>query len=161
MFKLNLIKLLYVTLMALFLTSCSSQVSEVLELDSDFELSFFAENNINPDDSKIPSPVIIRMYELHGVKAFEKANFIDLYERDAEILGNSLITQQILKALKPGEQSNTDFVLSKETKFVGLYVEFLEYENAKYKLAIPIEKSYLSDASAKVLLSGNTISLIE
>lgn len=164
MFKSNLLKFFYVSGMVLFLMSCSSSSTEpggVLDFDTDFKLKIVAEENINPDDNKVPSPVIVRMYELKTTKAFEQANFIDLYEKDSEILGKSLVTSQLLKPIKPGESSNTNFILSKDTQFVGLYVEFLQYENAKYKLTIPVEKAYLISSSSEVLLSGNTISLLE
>lgn len=164
MFKSNLLKAIYVSSLVLFLVSCSAvnnKVEEVLELDSDFKLSFVVADDLNPDDSRVPSPVIIRMYELQDVKAFKKSNFIDLYERDIEILGESMLTRQMLKPIKPGQQSQSDFVLSKETRFVGLYVEFLQYENAKYKLTIPVEKNIKANAFAKVQLSGNTISLLK
>lgn len=157
-------KALYVAGMALILASCSSvnsNVGDVFGLDKDLKLSFVALPDVNPDESETPSPVIIRMYELSSVKAFKNANFIDLYERDADILGKSMLSQQSLKPIKPGEQSHTNFVLGKETKFIGLYVEFLQYEDAKYKLTIPIEKSNVISASSKIQLSGNNISLLE
>lgn len=158
------LKSFYVLSAMLLLASCSTvntKVGGVLDLDTDFQLSFVAEENINPDDSKIPSPVIVRMYELKSTKLFEKANFIDLYESDAEVLGKSLIAQQVLKAIKPGEARTADFVLSKDTQYIGLYVEFLQFENAKYKVTIPIAQTNVISSSAKVQLSENTISILK
>ena len=162
--KCNLMKIFYTTIAMLLLTSCSAvntKVGGVLDLDTDFQLSFVVEQNINPDDNKIPSPVIVRMYELKSTKLFKKANFIDLYERDSEVLGKSLIAQQVLKAIKPGEQRKANFVLSKDTQYIGLYVEFLQFNNAKYKVTIPIAQTNIVSSAATVQLSENTISILK
>ena len=160
--KANLIKTVYVAIMVLLLTSCSA-VSTTVEgvLDIDFRLRIFCDETINPDDSKVPSPVIVRMYELKSSKSFEKANFIDIYERDLEVLGKSMIKKQILKAIKPSENTKVNFVLNKDTQYVGLYVEFLQYENAKYKVIIPIAEINFLGSSAKVQLSENTIKIFK
>lgn len=162
--KCNISKIIYTVIVMLLLTSCSvvnTKVGGVFDLDTDFKLSLVVEENVNPDDSRIPSPVIVRMYELKSTKLFENANFIDLYERDAEVLGKSLIAQQVLKAIKPGEVRSENFVLSKGTEFIGLYVEFLHFENVKYKVTIPIAQTNIVSSSAKVRLSENTISILK
>lgn len=153
-----------ITAMLMLLSACTAvntKVGSVLDLDTDFALTFVVDDNINPDESNVPSPVIVRMYELTSTKLFENANFIDLYERDAEVLGKGLIGQQVLKAVKPGETRLSRFVLSKDTKYIGLYVEFLEFENAKYKVTIPIAQTNVVSSSAKVQLSENTISVLK
>ncbi|WP_193755508.1 type VI secretion system lipoprotein TssJ [Psychromonas sp. psych-6C06] len=164
MFKSTILTPIYAITMMVLLSSCSAvntKVGGVLDLDTDFQLSFVVDENINPDDNKVPSPVIIRMYELKSTKLFEKANFIDLYERDSEVLGKSLIGQQVLKAVQPSEQRTANFVLSKDTQYIGLYVEFLQFENAKYKVTIPIAQTNVVSSSAKVQLSENTISILK
>lgn len=158
------IKILTISFMTLWLGACSTantKVGGVLGLDTDFKLTFVAEKDVNPDDNDVPSPVIIRMYELKSTKLFEKANFIDLYEQDSEVLAKSMISKQALKAVKPNEQIENNFVLNKETQFVGLYVEFLQYENAKYKVTFPIEQTNVVSSAAKVKLTGNRIIIIE
>lgn len=162
--KLSLMKVIYAALIVLFMSSCSavnSKVGSVLDLDTDFQLSFVAEDNINPDDDKQASPVIVRMYELHSPELFKNANFIDLYERDAEVLGKSLIAQQSLKPVTPSEERTVSFVLSKDTRYIGLFVEFLQYEDAKYKVIIPIAQTNVVSTFAKVQLAENTISILK
>ncbi|MDA7746080.1 type VI secretion system lipoprotein TssJ [Psychromonas sp.] len=164
MFKTKLIKLLFVSAFIVLLSGCSTantKVGSLLDLDTDFALTFIADSDVNPDDSNVPSPVIIRMYELKSTKLFENANFIDLYERDSEVLGKSMITKQSLKALQPNNTNTSEFVLSKEAQYIGLYVEFLQYENAKYKVIIPIAQTNVVSSSATVELSGNRIVILE
>lgn len=164
MYNFNCVKFLCVSALAFTLFSCTAantKVGGLLNLDTDFKLSFVVEKDVNPDDSKVSSPVIVRMYELKSTKEFENANFIDLYEKDTQILGKSMVTQLSLKAIQPGENSSANFVLSNGTQYIGLYAEFLQYEDAKYKIIIPIAQTNIVSSSAKVQLSGNRMILLQ
>ncbi len=141
-------------------TTLNTKVGGMLDLDSDLVLSFFVDADVNPDDNKIPSPLIVRMYELKSPNIFKKANFIDVYEKDAEVLGADLVARQQLKPIQPGENRKVSFVLNKETKYVGLFAEFLQYKNADYKLIIPIAQTNVFSSSADIKLSGNKLILM-
>lgn len=146
------------------LMSCSSNESKVgkfFNLDTDVELSFKVGADINPDDSKTPSPLFIRMYELKSATAFQKASFIDLFERDKDTLGPDLLSKQRLKRIKPGEDYQVKFVLSDKTQYVGLFAEFLEYKNATFRVVIPVVSHNVLETSGQIRVSGNTISIIK
>ncbi|TQV85870.1 type VI secretion system lipoprotein TssJ [Aliikangiella coralliicola] len=163
MSKLRFVKYWFSGILVLLLTSCTSlntKVGGLLNLDTDLQLTFTVNADVNPDDNKTPSPLIIRMYELKSPTQFKNANFIDIYERDAEILGGDMLTKQSLKPVQPGENRKESFVLSKETKYVGLFAEFLKYKDAKYKLIIPVAQTNVVSSSAKIQLSGNRIIIL-
>ena len=162
--KLYFSKIIAIAAVAFSLASCTSVNSKVggfLDLDTDLKLSFVVDKSINPDDSKVSSPLIIRMYELKSTKAFENANFIDLYERDVDVLGKTMITQQSLKPIQPNEDRTARFVLSKGTKYIGLYAEFLQYEDAKYKVIIPVAETNVVSSTAKVQLTENKMIILK
>jgi len=141
-------------------TTLNTKVGGILDLDSDFLVSFYVDADVNPDDNKIPSPLIIRMYELKSPRIFKKANFIDIYEKDAEVLGTDLVVKQKLKPIQPGENRKVSFVLNKETEYVGFFAEFLKYKNAEYKVVIPIAKTNVFSSSADIRISGNQLILV-
>ena len=124
-------------------------------MDTDLELKFKVAADINPDDDNKPSPLFIRMYELKSTRMFKKANFIDIYEKDKEVLGADMISKQRLKRMKPGESRNENFVLDKGTRYVGLYAEFLQYKKSGFKLLIPVVPTNVIGTSAKILLASN------
>ena len=162
--KIIISKILGIAAIAFALASCTSvnsKMGSLLDLDTDLKLSFVVDKSVNPDDSKVSSPLIVRMYELKSTKAFENANFIDLYERDADVLGKTMITQQSLKPIQPNEDRTAKFVLSKGTKFIGLYAEFLQYENAKYKVIIPVAETNVVSSTAKVQLFENKMIILK
>ena len=144
----------------LSVSSCSTLnngLGGVLDLDTDFRLDFKVAADINPDEKGTSSPLFIRMYELKSDKLFRKADFIDLYEKDAELLGADMLAKHALKRLTPGEDVSHKFVLGEETRFVGLYAEFLQYKDSGFKLVIPVVQNNVVSSQAMVLVSSNDL----
>jgi type VI secretion system protein VasD len=138
-------------------TSLNTKVGGVFKMDTDLVLTFKADADINPDDKKRPSPLFVRMYELKSTKQFAKANFIDLFERDAEVLGADMLAKQTLKRLRPGDERKDSFVLKPETRYVGLVAEFLQYKDAKFKIIVAVAPTNVFASSADVRIAGNTM----
>ena len=138
-------------------TSINSSVGGFFNMDTDLEIKFKVDSDVNPDDDRKPSPLFVRMYQLKSTKMFSRANFIDLYEKDKEVLGADMISKQILRRIKPGESRKENFVLNKETKYIGLYAEFLQYKKSSYKLLIPVVPSNVVGTSEDVLIAGNKL----
>ncbi|NOY73135.1 MAG: type VI secretion system lipoprotein TssJ [Gammaproteobacteria bacterium] len=163
MYSSHTIRLTMIGLVLLAGTACTAlntKVGGMLDLDSDLLITFSVDADVNPDDNKISSPLIIRMYELKSPNIFKKANFIDIYEEDAEVLGADLVAKQQLKPIQPGENRKVSFVLNKETEYVGFFAEFLQYKNAEYKLIIPIAQTNVFSSSADIKLSSNKLILM-
>lgn len=156
----NLFVLIFSVTSLLTIQGCSSLNSAVggmFGADTDLTISFDVESDINPDENKVPSPLFVRMYELKSSKLFKKANFIDIYENDKKVLGADLIAVQKLRRLKPGESRENNFVLDEKTRFVGLYAEFLNYKNAKYKIIIPVVQHDVIGTTVNITVTGNKI----
>ncbi len=148
----------------LIVTSCSSSKSRVgsaLNLDTNLKINFVVDGNINPDENKRSSPVFVRLYELKSPDVFQKADFIDLYERDTKILGADFINKQVLKPLSPGLNRTDDFVLKNSATTIGLYVEFSQYRGANYKLSFPIVEHSISKNEVIIKISGTDISIVK
>ncbi len=140
-------------------STVNNKVGEALNLDTDLKLHLIAAPELNPDEKNQSSPVFIRLYELTSLKAFENANFIDIYERDAEILGDTFVAKQELKRVVPGTQRIERFVLQDGTRYVALFAEFYRYKDSKFKVAFPVTSSNVVRNSIKVNLSGNSVIL--
>lgn len=156
----NLLKLLLLTFIFSQLTACQSMNAAVggyLGLDTDLQIDFVVDADINPDELGKPSPLFIRMYELKTSKMMNKADFIGIYERDKEVLGADMVNVHKLKRFKPGESRTEHFVLDKGTNYVALYAEFLEFKGARYKLIIPVVASNVVRNSVQIRVSGNQV----
>lgn len=159
---------LHMKYLLILLTSCliscttvNNKVGEALNLDTDLKLNITALHDVNPDEDSQSSPVFVRLYELSSLKSFDNANFIDIYERDAEILGDTMIAKQELKRIVPGTERIERFVLSKETRYVALFAEFYRYKDSTYKAVFPVTNSNVVRNLVKIKVSENSISLID
>lgn len=158
--KLTMMKYFTLSIYMFLITGCSSlnsSVGSLFNMDTDLEIKFKVDSDVNPDDDRNPSPLFVRMYQLKSTKMFERANFIDLYEKDKEVLGADLISKQKLRRIKPGESRNENFVLNKEANYIGLYAEFLDYKKSSFKLVIPVVPTNVIGTSEKVLIAGNKL----
>lgn len=145
-------------------TGCSSSKSRVggaLNLDTDLKLTFILDTDINPDDNKLPSPVFVRMYELKSPTLFDKADFIDIYERDKEVLGGDMIAKQSLKPLKPSETRTERLVLQGGTHYVALYAEFSQYPGSVFKVIFPVTENNVIKNKATIKISGTRMTLVK
>ncbi|HEX7763096.1 MAG TPA: type VI secretion system lipoprotein TssJ [Cellvibrio sp.] len=150
--------------MSVFMAGCSSsksRVGGVLNLDTDLKLMFETASDINPDENSRPSPVFVRFYQLKSATAFDKADFIDIYERDAEIFGGDIVSKQVLKPLLPGVGRTERFVLEPGTKIIALYAEFSQYPGSTYKVTFPVTENNIIKNKVTVKITDRTIALVK
>lgn len=142
-------------------SSSKSRVGGVLNLDTDLKLTFEMASDINPDDYSRPSPVFVRFYQLKSATAFDKADFIDIYERDTEIFGADIISKQVLKPLSPGAIRTENFVLEPGAKMIAVYAEFSQYPGSTYKVIFPVTENNVIKNKATIKIAGRTVSLVK
>jgi type VI secretion system protein VasD len=160
--KLKISMVLPLSFLCVVLTSCTSingAVGSYFGMDTDLQVDFVVDADINPDESGKASPLFIRMYELATPKMMARADFIEIYERDKEALGEDMVAVHKLKRFKPGESRSEHYVLNKKANYVAFYAEFLKFKGAKYKVIIPVVASNLIDSTAVVHVSGNKITV--
>ncbi len=136
-------------------------VGETLNLDTDVMLSIEVEADVNPDESNKPSPLFLRFYELQSNKVFENADFVDLYEKDSDVLGSDLVAKQELKRVIPGENRKENFVLNKDTRFIAIYAEFFNYNDSKFRVVVPVDNNNVFQDKVRIKISGNQMSLVK
>jgi type VI secretion system protein VasD len=87
---------------------------------------------LNPDARMRPSPVVVRVYELKSLAAFNGADFFALYEKEQETLGADLIGREEYH-LRPGETRPYQRQLQPDTKFIGVVAAFRDIETARWR----------------------------
>ena len=160
----KIINKIVIVLLVGLLAGCqtiNSKVGTYLELDTDLQIDFIVDADINPDESAKASPLFIRMYELKKDKMAAKADFIDLYERDSEVLGADLVAKHELKRFKPGESRSEHFVINKTANHVALFAEFLDFKDSKFKLVFPVVANNVFQNKVTIQVSGNELILLE
>jgi len=152
-----------IVLLCALVVACSSQKSRVgtmFNMNTDFTLAVEADTHINPNSRSESSPVFLRLFELKSDEAFASADFIDLYERRSEALGDSLVRHRQLPRIAPGEIREYDMVLDSETRYVGIIAEFYQYEDARYKVVVPVTANNVFRDRLRLRVDDNQLSIV-
>ena len=113
---------------------------------------------INPDIQKIPSPVVVRFYQLKSPSKFNEADFISLYEDDERVLGDDLVhSQEIL--LSPKDKKNVEFEAEDSVKCIACLATFRQQNNSRWRDLITVEPH--KTTTIKVNVSGTTIKMTQ
>jgi len=93
--------------------------------------------NVNPDRAGRPSPIVVRIYELKSVAAFNGADFFSLFDREQETLSGELLGREEFQ-LQPSESREYRRQLQPETKFIGVVGAFRDLEQARWRQTVPV-----------------------
>ena len=94
--------------------------------------------DVNPDASGRASPVMIRLYELKTLTAFQNADYFSLYERGKETLGPELVASEEIN-LRPGEKKKLDRQLQPDTRYIAAVAAYRDLERASWRAAAPVK----------------------
>ena len=101
--------------------------------------SIKADPTTNPDLRGRPSPIVVRVYELKSLAAFDSADFFSLFEKESETLGSDLVGREEYD-LRPAETRPYRQRLQPDTKFIGVVAAFRDLENSRWRQAAPVPK---------------------
>jgi len=114
----------------LLLASCASGPKPVLPIP--LAISIKADNEINLDSHKRPSPLKIVVYELKSSAAFESADFFSLSQKDQATLGGDLLGREEI-FLRPGETKTLTRKGYSDTTVIGVLAEFRDIDKAVWR----------------------------
>lgn len=115
-----------------------------------------AASGVNPDGRGRASPVVVRVFELKTLAAFEGADFFSLWDREKETLGADLVAREELQ-LRPGEQRSLERTLAPETRHVGVIAAYRDLERAKWRVAYGVVAHRTQ--AVTVLLDARSVSI--
>lgn len=101
------------------------------------QLKVTAAANINPDADNRASPVILRAYQLVATDGFDKADFFQLYGKDAATLGADMADRQEI-ALAPGETKTVTIEFKPNAKSLGIIAAFRNIDKATWRADAPV-----------------------
>ena len=98
-----------------------------------------ADEFVNPNENGDPAPVVVRVYQLKEVTAFEGAEYFDLADDDNKVLGGDLIGVQEFE-LTPGESKDYDRSVSSEATHIGVIASFRDIDSAQWRDTIELQQ---------------------
>lgn len=96
----------------------------------------------NPDSRGRASPIIVRLFELKSLAAFEGADFFSLFEKDQATLGAELVAREEFQ-FQPKDTRKMERTLQPDTRHVAVIAAFRDLERAKWRAAtaVPLNKT--------------------
>lgn len=118
----------------LLLSACASSGPKPFKIQGE------ADPSLNRDSSGRPLSLVLRMYQLKGHEEFNRLTFDSLVsgKSDAELLGNSLISQNEF-VLLPGKTLTLDDKIAPETKFLGVVGFFRKPDSQLWRVLVNAE----------------------
>ena len=93
--------------------------------------------NVNPDARGRASPMVVRLFELKNLAAFDGADFFALSEKDKDTLGPDLVVREEL-LLQPGEQRQFRRTLDPATRFIAVVAGYRDIDRARWRASMPV-----------------------
>lgn len=133
------------------IAGCSRRPSQ-----TPIEIALNADAAVNPNVDGRPSPIVVRVYELKGLKAFNNASFFDFVDDDAAALGADLVGSSEFE-LTPGVEKEYDRSLSSEATHLGVVAAFRDIQSATWRTSVELDKEkknefviYLTSLSVRI-----------
>lgn len=119
---------------------------------------------INPSRRGTPQPVKIHIFYLAQDDAFVQANFADLVDPEAPVLGDELV-RRAEQLIGPGERLELDEQFDEAARFIGVVAEFSELDQAAWRAieAVPAKRwtdvlRLFRNSKLQILVDGTTVS---
>lgn len=122
----------------LVLGGCSSSGSSPTFLPPfKVEVNIIPTDDINIYSDGSPHPVSIRIYQLREIGAFNKSEFLELYNQDRSVLNEALVDMINISPILPGKSKKISLDIQQEARYLAVLAEFANYRQL-------ITKSYIS-----------------
>lgn len=114
-----------------------------------------ASGEVNPDSSGRASPIVVRLFQLRADGEFAAAEFFDLYGKEKEVLGESLVSREEY-VLAPGETRELEIPLNAQARYLGVIAAFRDIRAVQWRAVTRAPEKTLTDLLRK---DGVTITL--
>lgn len=123
-----------------------------------------AAENINPSRRGTPQPVKLHIFYLAKSDAFDLANFGDLVDPEADVLGDELV-RRTERLIGPGERVELDEEFDEAAQFIGVVAEFTDINQASWRAVASVPARRWTDVlklfksnKLEIVVDGITVS---
>lgn len=101
------------------------------------EFGIEADREINLNETGEANPIVLRIYELKALSAFEQAQFFDLLDSDIVKLGPDLVSRKEFE-LRPGDRKSYTRRAPAEAKHVGILAAYRDLDASTWRASADI-----------------------
>lgn len=103
-------------------------------------ITMAANDQLNPNADGESSPVVVRVYELKSVQAFNQAEFFQLYDDDTKTIGADLVAKDEYE-IAPGTTKKIKKTTPDDTAYVAVLAGFRDIDSATWRASAPVTKN--------------------
>ncbi|MEP9377940.1 type VI secretion system lipoprotein TssJ [Aquabacter sp. CN5-332] len=122
------------------------------------KLTIRADENINPNQSGVPSPTVIKLYDLKAQTNFMAASFFELLDNDIARLGPEMLSKQEIEIL-PGTTKEVDHEITGDVKYLGVIAGFRDISAAQWRSIVELTPGKTNYLLVTVTSLAVTVSL--
>jgi type VI secretion system protein VasD len=133
---------------------------------AELRTSMTTTQNVNPDITGQPSPIVLKIYQLNDQTVFNQSSFFALFDAPQTTLGADLLSEQEV-VLAPASSQNLWIPLNPQTAYVGFVAGYRDLTKATWRQVLTIDPSSshpigvsvdVSLSASGVVLDGGTSS---
>jgi type VI secretion system protein VasD len=113
------------------------------------EVTLSAAMDANPDAMGRASPVIVRVYELTAPHTVLQADFMQIYAKDAAVLGGDVRSRAEF-SLAPGQLQKLRIEMKAESHGIAVVALFRDYLNANWRGYVDIPANKTTKVQAEI-----------
>ena len=136
------------------LTACSSL--SWMSSPTSINAQVVASYEINPDANGRPSPLVIRIYELKSIDAFNDADFFKLYDEEVATLGGDLLSREEFE-LTAGESREIIHTAHEQARFFAVVAAFRNIDQASWRASKALKLNSKNSLTIKIDKQSVTI----
>lgn len=129
-------------------------------LTTKVNLDVTSSDNLNLNKFDEPLPVVLKIYQLTDIQAFNNATYEQLWKADKSVLANSLVTVEE-KTINPSQITNISFEQSEQAKYIAMVALFRDIEGGKWRTSFELSNGYVKiPTSLDITLNKNSIVIL-
>jgi len=113
------------------------------------DLEISSSKEVNYDQDKVSSPLMLVFYELSSADKFSKYEYWDIIDDKDNKLKLDVISQSKFIIL-PNELQTYKIVFDENTKYLGIIAKFSDIKDAKWRHIIDLEKDTYNESELKI-----------
>ncbi|CAN7589076.1 type VI secretion system lipoprotein TssJ [Trinickia sp. LjRoot230] len=105
-----------------------------------YSITFDVAFDVNQGSNKIPSPIVLKVFQLKTASSFGRADFFMLQDRPESALGSDLIGVDRM-ILRPGDTRTLHSAGSPDAHAIGVIAEYRLIDKTRWRLAVPLSST--------------------
>lgn len=106
------------------------------------QIKIASASELNLDSEKSSLPVVLKIFQLTNADKFLKASFTDLWKREREVLGDSLVESKQMIVL-PESHSELKLYRNSKTHFIGICAIFRSPDGNLFRVFKKVSKGIM------------------